>query len=122
MSDDVPILTPGTDYGLAIGGKFWREAGLQKLEAAGIWKREFIRGSYGSPNAEVKTKPPSVDAVLAIFAERRAKAAAAKAEQARIDERMRRPSLIPSAAAPAKPKPAATAYTADELAALINRH
>lgn len=122
MSDDVPMLMPWTDYGLGAGEKFWLQEGLKKLEAAGIWKREFIRGSYGSANAEVKIKPPSVDAALAILAERRAKAASAKAEQARIDERMRRPSLIRSASAPAGAKPAASAYTADELAALVNRY
>jgi hypothetical protein len=117
-------LIVGIDYAVRLdGSKHWYAAGLDKLQGAGIWKREFARGRWGSPDAEVKTQPPSVDAAIAMFADRRAKAAAAKAEQARADERMRRRSLIGSSAAPQQQPPkSAAGYAPAELAALINRH
>lgn len=108
-------LQAGGDY---VGDR-WTAAGLDKLIGAGLWKREFARGSYGSADAVVKNRPPSVEAVLAQIAARKAAEADAARKQAVHDERMRRPSFASATTAP-NAKAAASAYSAAELAALIN--
>lgn len=110
-------LAAGIDY---VGDR-WLASGIAKLEGAGVWKREFVRGCFGSPNAELRTLPPSVASVVAQISSRKAAEAQAARQRALADERMRRPSVIPSSSARGAVKPQPAFLSPDEVAATVNK-
>jgi hypothetical protein len=98
VNDNMMFLA-GVDY----VGEQWEGPGIEKLISTGLWERVFVRGHYGSPDAQLKTRPPAPSLVLAALGRERLARDAERAAAARNAEVMSRPSLV-TTAVPETPK------------------